>query len=712
MTSSENYNTQYYNTRMSDLHFVELSERAYKYIRQFTIKSTEDALVELITNSIDAYNKTTKESRKLEIEFQFPNKLRVRDFALGLTGDEMQACFLQVGTYTSTAESRGFFSRGAKDISAIGDITFQTIKDGKYSLCVLNSDAYGAVPINSIDATDEHRADTKIPENGLVVTINLLDNFIVKNPSDEAESISKLTVLRDIMTDEKNVITYSHLSVEGVALFNRTLKYAYPDGSLLLDLTYNVPFYDNVEARFVVYKSQGPMPQPKKENEISFGFLLKSNTTVYEGNTIDDRFRWNPYMNVLYGYLQCDNIDILLKDYDINGATQKNPMPIIDPSRLTGLNREHPFIESLLSIPKVRLDHILRELNQTISKKSISIKEVDQIFDELSKYGLDIIEEEEITVSFVPSYDAELAKAIEDDRLNYVRTEANYLLTKNYTSNASEIDEYMRERIIRIEPEERTEYVYALGEDNELVQIPNSTDTTKNEPVNIEQLLESEDLNLTKRPYIYKMSSTGDLMKLYIFDKGRIENITNPENEYIKMKNKKFQISFINDINMIERYRIEHADGLHIKLNVNNDSIKKYLADTIARSDENFTMDNLTLSSSLVFLNELVIEILSEIILENDIINNRLILDSNTLNNTRKINNHRAKIEARIEVPINKIFQRYLAMNKEKKSLNINTILEQITDVITSKYGGIENVDGNLLLLKSNLDNTLSSLIE
>ena len=57
-------------------------------------------------------------------------------------------------------------------------------------------------------------------------------------------------------------------------------------------------------------------------------------------------------------------------------------------------------------------------------------KDFNDLFDELAKYGLDIIDDEEIKLSFTPSYDSKLAKAIEDDRMNFVTTEKNYLLTK------------------------------------------------------------------------------------------------------------------------------------------------------------------------------------------------------------------------------------------------------------------------------------------
>ena len=37
----------------------------------------------------------------------------------------------------------------------------------------------------------------------------------------------------------------------------------------------------------------------------------------------------------------------------------------------------------------------------------------------------------DIEVTFIPSYDSQLAKAIEDDRLNYISSEKSYLLTNN-----------------------------------------------------------------------------------------------------------------------------------------------------------------------------------------------------------------------------------------------------------------------------------------
>jgi hypothetical protein len=697
----------------SELQFVELDERVYKYIRQFTIKTTEDALIELITNCNDAYTKGGITVNKLiGIEFKSPNQLRVYDNAIGLTAQELHDCFLQVGKYTTTEAARGFFSRGAKDISAIGDIYFDAIKDGKRSQCFLNSDAYGKISIVDEPVTEELRQQLKIPANGLSVTIKLLPNFITKNPSDEAESISKNGILRDIVMDPEVDLYYSHIAEDDSEMFRRRLLFSYPEGELLLDLTYNVPNYPDTPARFVVYKSKHSIPQPRKENEMIFGFLLKSNTTVYENSTIDSRFRWNPYMNWIYGYLQCDKIHDMLISFDKNGATAGNPMPIIDPSRLTGLNKEHPFVDALLSIPKVRLDQILVELNQQLSQKSISLKEVDQLLDELAKYGLDIIEHEDIQVSFTPNYESQLAKAIEDDRANYVTTELNYLFTNNFNVNQSELDRYVSEKIVRLSPEEGGTFI--VDQHNELVQIFGwDPSDPANAPKDILSAIPSENVEDFKRqPYVYRMSSGGQVTKLYIFEKGVFEDTTNPEESYVSVKNRKFQISFINDINLKSRYIIEYGNGVHIKLNTANEGIRKYLmTSNVQEGVDDLSLENVGSSVSLTFLEDVMTDILSEVIVENDITNGRLILDSDTFTNAKKVNVRKNEIVTKLEIPMGAIFDKYRNRNKIAKNTSLLAIIDQIGAAVWN-YVDLNEQGQELFELRAQLIDDLNKHLE
>lgn len=702
---------------MSELTFINIDERAYKYIRQFTIKTTEDALIELITNVIDAYNKGgVKENRRCEIEFKSPNIIRVRDYAIGLTGEDMIKCFLQVGQFTNTDEARGFFSRGAKDISAIGDILFHGVKDNKYSRVLLNRDAHGMVEINDVAFTEEYQTLTGLKENdnGLLVEIYLLDNFCNFNPSDQAESLSKLGVLRDIMSDSNNLVTYKHINELNNILFDRILTYTYPVGNKLLEIEYNVPGYLDKKATLIINIANDPIKQPKKENELEFGFLVKDSSTVYETSTIDDRFRWKPHMPYIYGSLKCDEIGIMLRDYDKNGATLDNPMPIIDPSRLTGVNKLHPFIDALFSIPKVRIDKVLRELNTNIATQSISLEEMGDIMKELEKYGLDFIDNEDIKVDFIPNYDSNLVKAIEDDRNKYITSEKSYMLTNNYSNTQTLTDQYIKEQIIKISLTDENIYnnAFILDKDENIIKLPADFSNYEEDTINQLNILNDEEIsNIKNNPYIYSLNSNGQLVKLYIYEKGHFEKITNPENDYLIIKNKKFQILFINDINLKSRYLIDYTDGVKVKLNTNDTLIQKYLIGDIENINVDMSVSNLTSTKSLMFLKDLMIEVFADVILQADIMNNIIVLDSSTINNTQKIFNHRNEIIDRIEDPIDAIFDVYLQKNTDQKRDQLNDIIQSISDVITSKINMDEN--GELITgLRKNLEYKITELIE
>lgn len=699
-----------------DLQFIQLNERAYRYIRQFTIKSPEDALIELITNCIDAYNKGNIINKLVEIEYLEQGILKVRDYAIGLNGQEMSDCFLQVGNFTNVQGARGFFSRGAKDISAIADLEFHAIKDNKYSKVILNNDAYGKLEISDIDVTDEIRTNIGIasPNNGLLVVMKLLPNFYVTNPSDLAESISKLAVLRDIMSNVNNTIYFSDISESGDVQFKRQLIYTYPPGSLILDLSYVVPGYPSSTATWKVYKSVDIIEQPKKDNEMRFGFLIKDDATIYEVGTIDDRFRWNPYMPYLYGELKCNTISDLLYDYDINGASPTNPVPIIDPSRLTGTNKKHPFIDAMLSIPRVRLDQMLRELNSSISQQSISLSEISDLFDELEKYGLNLMDDQDIKVTFVPSYDSKLAKAIEDDRLSYVTVEKNYLLNGNYTINKTSTDKYVEEQLKDMQAQTGVDpnAVYVLDDNNNIIRLPNITQHDDFKETDYLALLSDDQLsNLQKNPYIYQIGNNGELIKIYVFQKGKFEQVTNPENDYLEIKNKKFRILFINDINITKRYIIEYDDGITIKLNLNDDMIKKYIVDSnVASGQTDLSIANMTSTKSLVFLKELIIQILSDIILENDVINGKIMMDSTDVNNIHKMLDHQNQMISKVQIPIENIFDKYITNNVNNKVTQISSIVGKISDAVASKLDMAQNSD--LLLMKETMINVISNVVE
>jgi hypothetical protein len=688
-------------TSNETLNFIQINERAYKYIRQFSIKSVDDALVELITNSIDAYKKTSLVERKIDIIIKNPNILIVKDYAIGLTSEQLQTCFLQAGNYTASDTSRGFFSRGAKDISAIGDVYFTAIKNDKMSQCLLNTDAYGAILIADIDATTDVRQNIGIdaPHSGLKVELKLLPNFQNINVNSLINNLQKIATLREIFAENRNIITIFNMNDNDEITFSKRLTYSYPQAETILDMEYVIPNYEDYKARFVIKQTSAPIPQPTKENQMEFGFLIKDSTSIYEINSLDPRFRWNPYMNYLYGYIYCEGIHDFLLDYDTNGSSIKNPYPIIDPARITGINRQHPFIIQMLSIPLLRIDYILRQLNISKATSSISIDELNDILSDINNLGENIVQSSDITVKWENNYDQRLAKAIHDDRMKYVSYEKAYDTGDNFDIEEVTIKNYIKNEIIKINPEYNSDHIYVQNQAGDLVQIPNmSYSDIEQEPVRIMQMVQTDIINaLKEKPYIYRISKSGNLEKLYIFEKGNINH--NDENINFKIKNKTFKITFINDLNLMERYIVDTSEGINIGINLNNVIVKKYLSpEMLASVDVDIT--SLKSTKALFFMKELLTDIFSNIIMTSDVLNKKVMLDSDDYNNIRKAIDYKNKITSQIEIKIDDIFTKYIS---EAQQSNMNNIAQII--------GNISSAIGNNMTVSEELSNMRVKLI-
>jgi hypothetical protein len=706
------------------LHFIDISARAYQYIRQFSIKSVEDALIELITNSIDAYKKTSYTPKKIDIEIVNPNKIIVRDYALGLDASQLEQCFLSVGNFTATDSSRGFFSRGAKDISAIGNVYFTGIKNNSIAQCFLNTDAYGQIILSDTPITPEYRLEFKIPEpfNGLEVEIILLPTHQNIDVLKLASSVAKIAVLRDIFSDTNNIVTMTELSNNGNIISQNRLTYNYPIANNILFLEYDVPGYTQYKAKFVVNQTAIPVNQPTKESQLEFGFLIKDNTSVYEVNTLDTRFRWNPYMNYIYGYVFSNGIHDLLLDYDRNGPSIKNPFPVIDPSRITGVNTQHPFIIALYSIPLVRLDYILRQLNVSKSSTSISIDELNDLMNELNALGEQIIKDNSVSVNWQNNYDSSLVHAINDDRMKYVNYEKVYEQAGNFTTEEYITNNQILEQIINIQkennnyPNKEDLFIYdSEKQDNPdkpatppVIKLENIDATQfNNDPVKALELIPSSANNiLNVHPYIYQLTDNGTLNKIYIFSKGIIDYNSSGSN--MKLQNKNFTIIFINDLNLSDRYLIDTSQGIQIKINLNNNIVKKYLSpnlDINTNTNTNQTsISNFQSIRALLFLKELLIDAVSNVILGSDVLNKKLVLDADSYNNTRKLVDYKSKVVTQVEMFLDNIFDKYMA---NSTNINFQTIAE-----IISKIGILVSEKMEISEDLSNLRNNLLTTVQ
>jgi len=371
---------------MTDVEYknLELDYRMYQYIRNNAITNLYDACVELLTNAVDAYSTLEVSPKKIFLNYSPENRnLVIYDNAIGLTGEKMEVAFLTVGTYLSDEQKRGHFSRGAKDISALANVTFTAIKDNLISQCKILSNGTGALLIKNRPVTSEERNLYKIPENGLHVNLDLISTLDLEL---DWNKLKRHYALRDILsTDEIEVLINN----------NFLLKYQAPTVEKIVGVDYEVPYY-NVPAKFEVWVDRNQsLYLDNNQKFTENGFLIKSFNTIYENSTLNSRFiSRHPKFEMLTGVLKCDYINTLLKDYETNGPSEKNPIPIIDTSRLVGLNVNHPFTKHLLRLPQERVTHILTELQyeSTGENKNINLAKLMASLDDLRILGQEIFD--------------------------------------------------------------------------------------------------------------------------------------------------------------------------------------------------------------------------------------------------------------------------------------------------------------------------------
>jgi len=354
--------------------YIDLDIRMYEYIRATAITNITDALLELITNSIDAYSDVSDPEYPQTVEINLyneDNKIIVIDNACGLDGTRLEKCFLTVGSYTSDSNKRGHFSRGAKDISSIANITFSTIKDDLFSQCILKDTAKGKVTNINIPATTELREQYNLAGNGLHVELELTK---VTLKEWNRNNIKNNSALFDIFDNKK----YDIMLINKDELTAEKLVYIHPEGKKILDIEYNLSRW-HTKARFTLYTSN---KLPRNQN----GFIVSSDNAIYQFNLLSPYIWRNPLSSKLFGRLHCDGINKIIKDYDTTGPIKKNPFPLIEPSRMGGLGSKHPFTKELIAVPLRKIQYYFEECNYL--KKQHKIQSISDLF-----YGLESLQD-------------------------------------------------------------------------------------------------------------------------------------------------------------------------------------------------------------------------------------------------------------------------------------------------------------------------------
>ncbi len=337
---------------------LEIDERRLKQDLRLAIRDVYDAIVELVTNADDRYQLLRTKGR-IEIELGRRGRgqtsiLRVRDFADGMTRDQMDRKLGRVGGRVSGMESghavRGTNSRGAKDVAALGRVTFESIarEDGRLHRCSINDLDFELE--DSRKTTRDARKRLAIHSgSGTVVTIEVKPEHNIPVRKTLVRQVGSLVRLRDIIR-QKNTSIVIRDPKKGK---KHTVTLPLPAGKERVARTFTVPGYPGKRAKITIFRTHKKFERGNDRFRLG-GIFVKSRHAIHETTLFERALEFDANALWFHGHLKCPAIDDLWNEYDDreerNEAHPKdNPVPILDPSRKSGLTRDHPFVVALYS---------------------------------------------------------------------------------------------------------------------------------------------------------------------------------------------------------------------------------------------------------------------------------------------------------------------------------------------------------------------------
>lgn len=349
---------------------IQAHRRALIQAAKFAVRDIYDAIVELVTNSDDRYQILDQEGI-IEIEIERrrgkgTSILKVRDHADGMDADIMERKLSFLGGRESGldkgAEVRGTHSRGAKDIAALGRVSFESIAgDGRYHKCEITP-YLEFVPHESLKPTRELRQSIGILDGtGTLATIELDKNQKVPQHKTLKDQVQRLVALRGILRDKRRTVLLRDLGQKQEDKLTVPLL----AGSERVKEPLQIPGYPGVQAKLFISRSTKRFDREADRFRLG-GIQVESKRAIHEATLFDSALESDSHALWFYGRLVCTYIDDLCNEFDERfearePPSDRNPTYPLDPSRRSGLNREHPFVQALFGEALKRLRPLIEE---------------------------------------------------------------------------------------------------------------------------------------------------------------------------------------------------------------------------------------------------------------------------------------------------------------------------------------------------------------
>lgn len=381
---------------------IKLSARYFKHNRGFAIQDVFDALIELITNCDDSYHRLFENKKRNDdggpilIEICEQRKgasiVVIHDKAEGLTLEEMISNFGTVGIRRSKSGDRGFMGRGAKDCTALGKMTIESIKDEKYYKCDLTTTPQLIPLVDKKAVTSDIRKSLGIEKgNGTVIKLEIKSEHRIPRIDTIVRDLPWHFALRDVLSEHSP----TKVLIKNLNLLREKperVVYRHPADDLVCEEKFDVPGYSGAIAKLKIWKHSEPFDDPPDKNFRRSGLVIKGKRAIHECSLLYHGFEKDQYAQKYFGRLECEYIDKLLDEYDERLKKDErhpidNPSMLIDPNRRSGLIREHPFTKALLQIPSDRLKALIdKDKKDSIPDKAeVGSKEIKDKLNALAK---------------------------------------------------------------------------------------------------------------------------------------------------------------------------------------------------------------------------------------------------------------------------------------------------------------------------------------
>jgi hypothetical protein len=355
---------------------LDLSDPRYWYQNaRMAIRDVYDAIVELVTNADDAYTRAGGRGGRIDIEIErrrkgAPSTIRVRDCATGMTPVEMDEKLARLGDRRHSgladgARVRGTNSRGAKDVAALGTVTFEAIDpNGRYAKRQINTRGEFIGVGHFEPATGSVRRQLGISRGcGMLVTIELDPTSSIQIPQHEkmVKKLGCVVALRDILSGSEREVYLCDITQ---ARRDR-IEYRLPEAADRVKEQLKIPGYPGAEAKLVIKRARKPLGNGGSKFREG-GILVKSRRAVHEATLFAPELEHDPHARRFFGYLRCPFIDDLWNQADERyerglPPAESNPSLVLDPTRQGGLRRDHPFTKALFQEVLKRLRPLVEE---------------------------------------------------------------------------------------------------------------------------------------------------------------------------------------------------------------------------------------------------------------------------------------------------------------------------------------------------------------